>query len=91
MDVTDAGITRFPILSTRSQFSAKQVELPATEKGRAASHTLHPLVPPEEVPVYPAAQTEQAAVVVPLVPVPGVLYPEEHFEHGVVPTIPSVE
>ena len=37
------------------------------------AHTVHPLVPPDEVPSYPAAQIVQAAAVLPMVPVPGVL------------------
>ena len=73
IDVTDAGMVMCPLPSTRLQLSAAHAcPLPATEYGVDAAHRLQPLVPSEEVPVYPISQTEQAAALDPIVPVPGV-------------------
>ena len=72
--VTGAGTKTYPSLSTRLQSSVVQgCPFPIAVKGVDDGQTLHPLVPPAEVPVYPGAQTVQADASVPVVPVLTVL------------------
>ena len=54
-------------------------------------HKLHPLVPPDEAPVYPAAQTVQAEGPTPTVPLLGVLKPGIQVVHPEDSTSPLLE